>query len=88
MEKCPVCSTNGRYVRLNEPHVLLECPITTRERKDCEIAEYEEKNQGMATKYILRRYLGQDGCSRMELLKRARNINLMAKKWMECTQHM
>ena len=52
---CPICSTNGRYVKLNKPHVLLECPVTTIERKDCGIAEYEEKYQGMATKYILRR---------------------------------
>ena len=85
---CPSCSTNGRYVKLNEPHVLLECPLISIERNDCGIAEYEEKYPGMATKYILRRYLGQDGCSRTELLKRARNIHLMAENWMDKTRHM
>ena len=77
---CPICSTNSRYVKLNEPHVLLECPVTTIERKNCGIGEYEEKYQGISTKYIFRRYLGQDGCSRMKLLKRARNIHLIAEK--------
>ena len=85
---CPLCSTNSRYVKLNEPHVLLECPVTTIERKNCGIGEYEEKYQGISIKYILRRYLGQDGCSRMELFKLARNIHLIAEKWMERTQHM
>jgi hypothetical protein len=50
----PVCSTNGPYVKLNEAHVLLGCPATASERKDCEIAEYVEQYQGMATNYILR----------------------------------
>jgi len=44
----------GPYVKLNEAHVLLGCPATASERKDCEIAEYVEQYQGMATNYILR----------------------------------
>ena len=68
---CPICSTNGRYVKLNEPYILLECPVTK-----------------WPPSTSLDHYLGQDGCNRMELLKRARSIHLLAEKWMDQTKHM
>ena len=71
---CPGCSANGPDVRLNEVHMILECPARIEERKKAGLVNYIEQYPGKANKYILRRYLGQDGCGRLKLLNRARDI--------------
>ena len=85
---CPVCSVTGPDTRLNETHVILECPATNEERKKAGLDNYIQQYPGMTKKYILRRYLGQDGCGRLRLLNRARDIHTIVERWLIRTQHL
>ena len=85
---CPVCSANGPDVRLNEAHVILECPAVKEERRKAGIVNYIQQYPGKANKYILRLYLGQDGCGRLKLLNRACDIHTIVERWMIRTQHL
>ena len=85
---CPVCCANGPDVRLNEAHVILECPATNEERRKAGLVSYIQQYPGKASKYIMRRYLGQDGCGRLKLLNRACDIHTIAERWMIRTQHL
>ena len=66
---CRVYSTNGPDVMLNEVHVLLERPAKANGRKTAGLVEYVQQYLEMANKYILKRYLGQDGSGKLKLLK-------------------
>ena len=85
---CSVCSANGPDVRLNEAHMILEFPATNEERKKVGLVNYIQQYLGKANKYILRRYLGQDGCGRLKLLNRAPDIHTIVERWMIQTQHL
>ena len=85
---CPVCCANGPDVRLNEAHVILECPATNEERRKAGLVSYIQQYPGKASKYIMRRYLGQDGRGRLKLLNRACDIHTIAERWMIRTQHL
>ena len=85
---CSVCSANGPDVRLNEAHMILECPATSEERKKAGLVTYIQQYLGKANKYILRRYLGQDLCGSLKLLNWACDINTIVERWMIRTQHL
>ena len=87
-KNCPWCEQLGIEEQLGEAHVILECPVVKQERDQLGISLFRLNNRGLRTKIILRRFLGQDGASRMELRNRAREIHKIVERWLIRVQHL
>ena len=74
---CPHCEWLGLNIKLSESHVIFECPIAARLRRDLYISKFisEFKAKGpIANVRVLRVYLGGDGSKGQTLMLRGKMI--------------
>ena len=72
-------------IKLTEQHVIFECPIVAKLRRDLCISNFmsESKAKGpIANVRVLRAYLGGDGSSKQTLMIRGKKLNKMIESWL------
>ena len=77
---CPHCELLGLNIKLSESHVIFECPIAAKLRRDLYISKFisEFKAKGpIANVRVLRAYLGGDGSTGQTLMVRGRKLGKM-----------
>ena len=82
---CPHCESKGLNIKLTEQHVIFECPIVAKLRRDLYISNFmsESKANGpIANVRVLRAYLGGDGSSKQTLMIRGKKLNKMIESWL------
>ena len=75
----------GLNIKLTESHVIFECPIVAKLRRDLYISKFmsEFKAKGpIANVRVLRAYLGGDGSAGQTLMVRGRKLGKMIESWL------
>ena len=88
-ESCPFfLGATGQSVKLRESHVLFACPAVSQHRRSLGLAAYKTRLDApanLSNQQLLRSYLGGDGASKMELLKRGRAMGIIIETWLQRT---
>ena len=82
---CPHCEVLGLNIKLTESHVIFECPVVAKLRRDLYISNFmsEFKAKGpIANVRVLRAYLGGDGSTGQTLMVRGKKLGKMIESWL------
>ena len=82
---CPHCELLGLNIKLSESHVIFECPIVAKLRRDLYISNFmsEYKAKGpIANVRVLKAYIGGDGSTGKILMTRGKKLEKIIEQWL------